>query len=218
VITERAHTAGGIRAGRHGRRHGHDQGGQSLVEFAMVVPVVLVLLLGMLEFGFVFDQAMTLNYATREGARSGSAFAAGNDTTMVCTTSVDVDKHILAAVQRVLDAPGSQVRPAGISQIRIYRAKSTGAESGSAVNVWVYDAGNGPLVDGARLDYRASSTGWSACSRDNTWTGGVAPDSIGVSIQYDYRFQTPLGGLLGMTGTPSLRINDRTVMALNPTD
>ena len=42
---------------------------------------------------------MTISYATREGARSGAAFAQGNGTTMVCG---DVDKSIVAAVQRVL--------------------------------------------------------------------------------------------------------------------
>ena len=43
----------------------------------MIVPTFLLMLLGLLEFGFLFDQAMTINYATREGARSGAAFAAG---------------------------------------------------------------------------------------------------------------------------------------------
>ena len=50
----------------------------------MLVPVFLLILLGLLEFGFVFDHAMTINYATREGARSGAAFAPGNTTTMIC--------------------------------------------------------------------------------------------------------------------------------------
>ena len=56
------------------------QRGQGLVEFAMLVPVFVLLLLGMLEFGFVFDHTMTLGYATREGARSGAAFGGGNTT------------------------------------------------------------------------------------------------------------------------------------------
>ena len=47
------------------------ESGQSLVEFAMIVTVVMLLLLGMLEFGFVFDHHLTLEYATREGARVG---------------------------------------------------------------------------------------------------------------------------------------------------
>ncbi len=45
--------------------------GQSLVEFAVSVPVFVMLLFGMLEFGFAFSHNLTLEYATREGARTG---------------------------------------------------------------------------------------------------------------------------------------------------
>jgi len=58
---------------RHGRRR--DRRGQSLVEFALIVPVFMLILLGMLEFGFVFDHTLTIQYASREGARVGSALA-----------------------------------------------------------------------------------------------------------------------------------------------
>ena len=198
-----------------------DACGQGLVEFAMVVPVFMLLLLGLLEFGFVFDHTMTISYATREGARSGAAFASGNDTTMVCSTSTDVDKNIVAAVQRVLEAPGSQVAMDRISEIRIYKATTTGTQSGGNANVWVYAAGAGPVVDGANLDFTPSQTNWNACTRDNTWSGSAPPDSLGVSISYSYRFVTPLAAILGFFGPPggsSLAISDRTVMALNPTN
>jgi hypothetical protein len=187
----------------------------------MVVPAFLLLITGILEFGLMFDHLMTISYATREGARSGAAFASGNDTTMVCTASVDIDKNIVAAVQRVLDAPGSQVKKDRVSEIRIYLANSSGAQSGSSANVWVYGAGSGPIVDGENLDFRVSTTGWNACARDNTWTGSAAPDSLGVSVVYDYRMATPLGSIMGFfgpNGPVSVRMSDRTVMALNPTD
>ncbi len=195
--------------------------GQGLVEFAMIVPVFMLLLLALLEFGFVFDHTMTISYATREGARSGAAFANGNDTTMICTTSVDVDKNVIAAVERVLEAPGSQVAPAQVSEIRIYSATSAGVQSGSLFNRWTYSAGSGPVVDGAALDFIQVQNNWNACTRDNTWNGSNAPDSIGVSIAYQYQFVTPLSAILGFFGPPggtSLPISDRTVMALNPTN
>lgn len=206
---------------RPGRRRRDAARGQGLVEFALIVPVFMLILLGILEFGFAFDHAMTVNYATREGARSGSAFASGNDTTMVCNASVDVDKHVIAAVQRVLDAPGSQVEMSRVAEIRIYRAATNGTQIGSQANIWAPNPGGGPSVDGTNLDFSPTSTGWNACTRDNTWTAGVAPDSIGVSIRYSYRFTTPLAavvGFFGPNGSASLAIDDRTVMALNPTD
>ena len=48
------------------QRHEH---GQGMVEFALVVPVFMLLLLGMLEFGFLLNHNMTIAYASREGAR-----------------------------------------------------------------------------------------------------------------------------------------------------
>jgi Flp pilus assembly protein TadG len=43
--------------------------GQALAEFALVVPIFLVLLLGMIEAGRFMFYYETLNHATREGAR-----------------------------------------------------------------------------------------------------------------------------------------------------
>ncbi len=43
----------------------------------MVLPIFLLLILGTLEFGIAFDHNLTLEYATREGARTGSALANG---------------------------------------------------------------------------------------------------------------------------------------------
>ena len=71
------------------------------------------------------------------------------------------------------------------------------------------------------LDFRYSSGSWDACGRDNTWTNGVAPDSVGVSITYRYHLVTPLASIMGFFGgggPGSITISDRTIMALNPTN
>ena len=68
--------------------------GQGLVEFALLVPVFLLILLGMLEFGFAFNHNMTLQYASREGARAGAAAADG---TMNDSSCVDPDTGDLRA-------------------------------------------------------------------------------------------------------------------------
>lgn len=46
-----------------------DENGQSLVEFALVVPVLLLFLLGIVEFGWLFNAKISLTSAAREGAR-----------------------------------------------------------------------------------------------------------------------------------------------------
>lgn len=49
----------------------NEQSGQSAVEFALVLPLLLILLLGIIEFGLVlYDKAVITN-AAREGARAG---------------------------------------------------------------------------------------------------------------------------------------------------
>ncbi|MCL5677285.1 MAG: pilus assembly protein [Firmicutes bacterium] len=50
-------------------RLGRDEKGQSLVEFALVVPILLLLVLGIMEFGRAYSANLTLQNATREGAR-----------------------------------------------------------------------------------------------------------------------------------------------------
>ena len=203
------------------RRRRDGSRGQSLVEFSMLVPVFLLILLGVLEFGFVFDEQMTITYATREGARSGSAFANGNPTSMPCATSTDVDKYIVAAVQRVLEGPGSRIAIDRVSEIRIYNANSAGTQIGGQANIWSFSNNAGPVVDGQALDWNQSSSGWNACARVNTWVGTTAPDSIGVSIRYRYNYVTPLASIIGFFGSSTntgLDISDRSVMALNPTN
>ena len=44
----------------------------------------------------------------------------------------------------------------------------------------------------------------------------VGLKSIGVSLAYDYAYVTPLGMLMGLGGSPTMHMTDRTVMALNP--
>lgn len=53
-----------------------DERGASAVEFAMIVPLLIVLVLGIAEFGHAFSVQGTLSAAAREGAR---AMALQND-------------------------------------------------------------------------------------------------------------------------------------------
>ena len=43
--------------------------GQAMVEFALVVPILRVLLCGIVDFGWLYYNQITLNNAAREGAR-----------------------------------------------------------------------------------------------------------------------------------------------------
>lgn len=43
--------------------------GQSMVEFALVLPILLLLLCGIIDFGWVFAQKIEINNSCREAAR-----------------------------------------------------------------------------------------------------------------------------------------------------
>ena len=175
------------------------------------------MLVGLIDFGFLFYTNMTLEYATREGARVGSALAAANGTTPLCG---DVDNHVIAAVQRVLESGGDPCAPrsqcpakGGVQWIRTYKATGRSDGSGYATtgryNEWTYSRG-GPTVDGAVLKFeRTGPLSWGACDRLN----GTTPDSIGVAISYNHAWIIPTGPLFGGT----FALLDKTVMVLNPT-
>jgi Flp pilus assembly protein TadG len=55
-----------------GRRRGREAGGQSLVEFALILTPLFLLLLGIIQFGFIFNAYVTMTNAAREGARTGT--------------------------------------------------------------------------------------------------------------------------------------------------
>ncbi len=206
---------------RHGRRGSR---GQGLVEFAMLVPMFMLLLLGMLEFGLAFSHHQTLEYATREGARTGAALANGGGT-LGCANgqspnAAGVDPQIIAAVERVLTSDGSPIKNAlgNVQSIHIFLGTTaSGSETAGQVNTWIYRAGAGPVVDGKALDFIQQSAQWTACNRDYT----PPADPIGVSISYRYPLQTGLSAILGFFGGSnwtSMNMSDRTVMNVNPTN
>ncbi|QGJ70911.1 Hypothetical protein PBC10988_26140 [Planctomycetales bacterium 10988] len=59
-----------LRTRRRGKRS--DRRGVTMTEFAIVLPVFILFVLGMIEFGRAFMVTQMLNAATRMGARQGS--------------------------------------------------------------------------------------------------------------------------------------------------
>lgn len=45
------------------------ENGSSSVEFALILPVLILLLFGIIQFGFVFNNYLAITHAAREGAR-----------------------------------------------------------------------------------------------------------------------------------------------------
>jgi Flp pilus assembly protein TadG len=54
------------------RRRRDPAHGQSLVEFALIVTPLMLLLLAIVQFGFIFNTYVTITNATREAARTAT--------------------------------------------------------------------------------------------------------------------------------------------------
>jgi hypothetical protein len=88
---------GGLRR-RDARFRARSDGGQATVEFALVIPAVVVLLLALVQFALVARDELLVVHAAREGARAASVAASGS-----------------TAVGRVL--PGARVEISGGAKV-----------------------------------------------------------------------------------------------------
>lgn len=81
-----------------------EESGQSIVEFALILPVLMLIVVGIIEFGWLFNGKITLTSAAREGARVAAivknettATAAINETADLSGLTVtDVDYDYIA--------------------------------------------------------------------------------------------------------------------------
>ena len=71
-----------------------NRAGQALVEFALVVPIFLLLVIGVIEFGRAWNLQQTITDASREGARRAVVF---DPTLTVAAVETAVKAKIRAA-------------------------------------------------------------------------------------------------------------------------
>ena len=78
---------------RIGRRGTRRERGGAIVEFAVVLPLLLTVLFGIIEYGWVFSVRQTLQHAAREGCRLA-----------VLQTSVEPYANVSSRVSEVMQA------------------------------------------------------------------------------------------------------------------
>jgi len=87
------------------RRRGNSSDGAALVEFAIVLPLVVLLLMGIIDFGFGLANLNSMRHGTRESARRAVVADVGDDST--CTvTGVVVSGDTQKLVCQVKDKTG----------------------------------------------------------------------------------------------------------------
>ena len=63
-----------IRRARRSRGVREDEAGQSLVEFSLILMPLFLILLGIIQFGFIFNTYVTMTNAARDAARLGTVY------------------------------------------------------------------------------------------------------------------------------------------------
>jgi hypothetical protein len=170
------------------------QDGQTLVEFALVVPIFLLIAFGTFDVGFLVYSNSTLSQAAREGARVASAEAGwvgvpghgcvsdasaigpSNPGAHVCPPNVDALRDdIVAAVNRMTVGVGPVAA--------VYLSCNAGTEDDPVpTGAWT----DGPGGDG------------NGCEDGSGGTVGSSGDLVSVRVEHTYGTFTPfLSSLIG---------------------
>jgi Flp pilus assembly protein TadG len=176
-----------------GHASAQDRGdrGVALVEFTLVIPIVLVGLLALIEFGFGLNAVLAVNRASQEGALVGGQ--AGNDAAADCI--------ILGRIEAFLNPP---LDKRDVSEVRLIRTNASGS---GTLAVSTYVRSGTTTCGDYEVPYSATSTGYPPSQRCNVLAGCqlLSPprstlDTIAVQITYRHSPVTPLVQLLGMFG------------------
>ena len=169
--------------------------GQGVAEFALCAPIALVVLLGIIEAGFLMFGVGTAAYATGEAARVGSE--AGNQ--------ANADSQVIGVI---VGTGMGQNGVVNVTEVDIYRriedpntgnltVDSTGCGGGGCVNK--YDLFGAPLL---------SPEPWDSTTRDVT---NGSSDFMGVTIKYQYKWKS--GALIA---TAPLSLSAKYYVRLEP--
>lgn len=95
--------------------HRKSQRGQSIVEFALLAPILILLFMGMFDFGWILHQQIQMDNATRLGARRG---AVGDSCSEIIEQMMDNITFNLDEDQITIQVLGPSGNPVGDSEDR----------------------------------------------------------------------------------------------------
>jgi Flp pilus assembly protein TadG len=149
---------------------GRSRAGQSLVEMAMVLPVLAFLTFGLVDFGRAYYFQVSITNAAREGARvailniyTGPQNPTCSNSNSYATCPVQTDANIISAVNNELMY--SAIAPTSITICPPHDSNSSTAGCPNTSN------------------------------RVDNWTSGIATNQnyyVNVIVTYDFQLYTPL--------------------------
>ena len=192
---------------RERRRQGDR--GAVLIEFALVAPVLILLVLGIFEFGNAWRQVGTIERATQAGGRTVSAQANG--------------RYADYEALRAIDATMSGLSGMEVTRVVIYNATGgSGIVPPACLNAsqsGICNRYTGSVLTSPSLaSFPGGSSASPSCAGgvDSAWcpvsrvrTGG-SPNRIGVHVTAEY---TPVTGLIA---GPTIEVTRYTVFQIEP--
>jgi Flp pilus assembly protein TadG len=183
-------------------RHDRGQRGAVLVEAAIVIPILMMITLGIIEYGGAYREDSTVATASRSGARTASALPKTDFGCVAGPTCFDSGITVAASVASTLQSLGAT----------------------SPQQVWIYDVatkGSGPpnftnCTNCVGYNWVSSSKsfnttnklgpGWLAVNQ-YTCAGTATPiDQIGIYVRATHTAVTRMfGGSKTLTGTTIMR-------------
>ena len=173
-----------------------DERGATMVEAALVLPIVILVVFGIIEFSLAFKDALTVSSATRAGARTASAEP------RQATFHDDTAKAVARAVSAL---------PAGaVEELWVYKADTSGNPvdgGGSAFTtcntcaVFTWDLATSKFV-------RQPGSDWNPTTQ-NACVGDADHDAVGIYLKVNHDFVT---GFFGQR----IKLKDHAVMNLEP--
>src|SRR4030088_1159694 len=176
--------------------------GQSLVEFALILPVLLLLLVGMMEFALAFNSR-------------DSVFFAARDASMLAAEGGNIDGTDCVVLDRIERDIVSPARPVRVQTVKIFWSDKNGLELSGLENLYTrsgsmtcnygngtsltvpYSLTTGTYPESLRCDVLAGCGG-----------GHNSPDNIGVTITYQHNWVTSVAKI--SAGTMTFNITSAT--------
>jgi Flp pilus assembly protein TadG len=147
--------------------------GATLVEAAVVFPLLFLILFALVEFGMAFKDSLSVGHGAREAARAGATF--GNDP--------HANLLILREVEKVMDPVGIAV---GL-RVRIYNPETAASDTYTFLEGFAGDCNWTPCPDPDSLAYTVPT--WLPATRD---VSAPFTERIGVRVMYTHRWITKL--------------------------
>jgi hypothetical protein len=204
----RTSTRSSLHSARTRRFIKSDHRGAALVEAAIIFIPLCIIVFGIIEYGFIFKDSLTLSSATRAGARAASA--------QPKVASTDFFPYVRDAVSRAASAASFKDG----DQMWIYKADASGDPEGGAsacgtngsatCRVYTWHPNGGWGVTG---DHNTGSGTWDSASGVTACLGGNAVggniDSVGVRLSLSHD---------AITGWfHDMQLHEKTVMRFEPT-